>query len=1259
MESQAMTNFEELGQNLLDNFVSTADTDSSAAKQTDSPLFLHLVELSTFLKELAIPFSTKASFSSSKNMQFSKNLVDQIMKDLISINRTPSYELQKPWSINDAYRILSYTLFLSYQTQQMKYQHLKDKLRDLQNSYDEILQQSNAPPPKLPPNFFAASDQSFSDDFEKLNLNNENDEKLLRLMSSRFDQLNNEMHLLNLKNSDQESEIERLKQENMNLELQIDHLKQKAYNYQPNDMIPKEEIDDTTNARIFVLENDIDALKIRLKDINSTSEKRKEKIKTLTKIVQEKDSKLQASETEIESLKIKVDRLTLENEDKIEQLQNANGASSVYEELAFKNEEISNLNFALNELSAQMEGLNNELARECNLKNNLFNITQKMTIALTKQENVIKSLIESTTNTTDHTDNSFNILNKTMNSGKAKNKEPNDQGNLIEYDEKIKEDVRNFLYDNYNDDNDIMKLILGNNDSKSSTEFIHELLHHVIEIKNSYAIHKKENEINNEVDSKKCQRLLCYMNNILRFIDQIANSGEIQNWLIDTTNEQTVAQFREALFKQCAKIDGFLKENGFDEFDDENNLDDDFLGTSQKLSEMPENPSPQELFAVIKMQTSANEFLRRFSEELKIQNSRLLSDVRSMRFDLSDLRASEEEKANERIDAIQQQLDREKEKSELLDKLTNFLRTAYSEQSNKTSSQGRKRIIKMCLRIIEDKEVRDDLSNGSSDNNEDYIQALENKIRSMKEKNMILFSKVKHLRSQLNKQKIQFTEEFDNSQRFNDDLTNSIIEKERSLSSLKDEIEEKTNKIKSLTGRVEALTNQISDLQEAHKNEISTNSQEHEKKLAIINIDNENMINKMKNEYEDTINELNSKLRETKLTLKSEIKKMETESEIEAQKSKEIRIHFEALTTDLKEKLKEIRERESNEKNEKQKIIGELNEVKNQLSKCRIENRMISLKLQTNEEKYAREKQLAETQNKMKLIKVITEKDQKINELKESSELEFHYFLRDIFSIFKEFMIDFSIPISRESVMDLLEKVNETLNNVQRENRDISDTLKNVYKILNIKTKREEFNLISILTNKINNSNNTNTNSNSPNSKNQITSPTTIQNSKNDKNGDVQNSTRNWEIWARRLHALITDNFSTVKSSKELMSAIEESLMSAIGQRQIFRKMEILRAEKILLAKGVSNKRINAVTEKKRPISIIQIMAIMASIRRMQRLSGHLKSVIGLRDENTTIKQELAVNNANNENNILIKDDADINENDSGKKNYPILCFVD
>jgi hypothetical protein len=83
---------------------------------------------------------------------------------------------------------------------------------------------------------------------------------------------------------------------------------------------------------------------------------------------------------------------------------------------------------------------------------------------------------------------------------------------------------------------------------------------------------------------------------------------------------------------------------------------------------------------------------------------------------------------------------------------------------------------------------------------------------------------------------------------------------------------------------------------------------------------------------------------------------------------------------------------------------------------------------------------------------------------------------------------------------------------------------------------------------------------------------------------------------------LITNSVCVGKAERELQNLIEDAILNAIGQRSLWRIVDVLRFEKRVLERGRANlPRATIIVPTQRLLIIIA-----AAVHRMQKLSGHL-----------------------------------------------------
>jgi hypothetical protein len=256
------------------------------------------------------------------------------------------------------------------------------------------------------------------------------------------------------------------------------------------------------------------------------------------------------------------------------------------------------------------------------------------------------------------------------------------------------------------------------------------------------------------------------------------------------------------------------------------------------------------------------------------------------------------------------------------------------------------------------------------------------------------------------------------------------------------------------------------------------------------------------------------------------------------------------------------------------------------------------MKLTGLEEKTKREQMLAETRFRMKILSLETTLQSALEEQQLAANLKGHAFLVSICEKFKEF-VDFSAPISEDSVHFLLDQVLNSHGKIEAELRGAEESLNELAGVrLVLGVDRDVPVTQSVVA--LQKASQEYERARSQIESDRRETSELLKQAKAASAGDKTG--REWEQWAKRLHGLVTDNFSTAKTGRELQFALEETLMGTLAQRQTNRRLEILRMEKQLLAKGL----VKQFGTSKRPPSFASVLCVLTTVRRLQKLAGHL-----------------------------------------------------
>ncbi|KAH0790428.1 viral A-type inclusion protein [Histomonas meleagridis] len=1249
--AQNQKDIEELGRNILEQF---GKADNVSGSKDDNQLYLHSLQLSDLLNSLNLTFDTKAKLKPN-DVKSIRSLVSEIISDLKTSNSQPSSKIGPGPIVLEAYKILTFALTLLRDENSS----LEKELSKLQKKYDDLLENSSdLAAIKAATEATQAARATLQKENSQLQIENEKlkdkveknrkaNSNLIRYLVQKFN-LPSDTNLTNItdnmeevlinfnkrsevNNSDRKSrsdaealtqslEIEALKQENENLKFELDTSKQSL-----QEMTEKfasiqtsfdsyEENNDAANARTFILENDIKALKERCKELETRNKNKKKKLETVKKDSSMQIEQIKQKSEETEKLKLDNQKLILENEDLKVQLQQSL-LSSTQNISEVQEQQIQYYQMALQELSNEMENVNEDLRKESEIKNKLFDIVQKQNNTLTFFERIHKKLIDQLQDVRQES--------QILKSEQSKFNQKEIINSLISYlGESEEESIK----------------ILNDSTIPISTRIIKviEIIKKNIEeskTKDENKIDNNENESINEYKEEN-QRILNYISNLLGFMEQISNSGEIQDWLIDTNYNPS---FREHLISQCQRVETFIKSNGLEHINENQDFF-DLANYSLNIASQIDNPRNEELMILLKQSAYANDVLRKFSEELKSQTQHLLNEMKSMRYELEEANNTLQDKVDETTSDLAAKLDEEKEKNKILDKIKNILRKSTNNDDNS--------LLIKCIDLINDNENNNEIEEVDEDdedlNTEKYIKQLEHRLNKANEINLHNKDEyegiIHNLEHQLkNKKKVwsqkskQYEDEINGYKVKHEEISKQLEDFGEEVLRLQNTLEQTLEENKEIKETLDSQNKEIESFQDLRKEELEKQQNDFEEKMNELQNQKDSEIENLQKNLEDNEIKFKQEQKNLKRQLRNEIKRLQSECNLQTQRATDLRTHFETLMSGLKDKLSKSRESELNAQKQYTQIESELKETKASLSKQAIELKITLMKLKTSEEKNSREKSSYESQMKMKIMGLETEYQTKIEEYKHQNTQEMQRFLRLICEQFKEFF-DAKVPISKNSILTLLQKVSQELQNNKsliNANNELN-IIKNLLTIqpnesisLKVKQLKEKLDELIKKEKLI--------------QEDRKRADELIKKAKFLNNNE--NSSREWEQWAKRLHMFVTDQFSTAKTPKELQMALEEALLSTIGQRQNWRKIEILRAEKIMYQNGILNNKI----QRKNP-SVLTLTTVFNAIYRMQKLSGHLKyNVVSLPQKNEP---------------VLIKGKPNKEKKEKSPKRFPIVNLV-
>jgi DNA repair exonuclease SbcCD ATPase subunit len=290
-------------------------------------------------------------------------------------------------------------------------------------------------------------------------------------------------------------------------------------------------------------------------------------------------------------------------------------------------------------------------------------------------------------------------------------------------------------------------------------------------------------------------------------------------------------------------------------------------------------------------------------------------------------------------------------------------------------------------------------------------------------------------------------------------------------------------------------------------------------------------------------------------------KKIDDENEESARLQEEL----DSANAQLSEEIANAQEAANTSQREIQRLEALVKELKGELSASQIDQRMLALKLQNAEEQIKRDRSLAATRSQLTDLGIEAAHQAAIDEARAAFDAKFKGLLESI-SIGLGTFASFSTPASEESVQAGIAHVGEILRTAKQQSSEFEKARAEITEIRGLLELEDETPLTPAIAELLK------------------------------KDGP------SWEEWAQRVHALVTNSFSLVRTKEELQFALEEALMAATRQTKIARKLEVLRFEKKLL---VSN-RIPLQRPQRKPPTLIPVISVVAALRKLQKLTGRV-----------------------------------------------------
>ena len=1029
------------------------------------------------------------------------------------------------------------------------------------------------------------------------------------------------------------SEIERLKQESISFRADAttnDHTVEelsKQVKTLKSELLKYTNGDNTNSARIFVLETDLEAANLKCKDLQEQNQSKREKNKALHSAIRQLKEEQKQKQNEFDELQMKYDKLRLEADDFAHKLAVSNAETSSKNEIASLSAENQKLYTALNALQEEYNNVKDDLSQESAFKYKLNFLLQKQNSLLIETEQQISEL------TKECEEKEKKITEIQAENSKLNKDSSEKECEYSEIIQSLKQVVKTSLpqgdYSNH------LALLLSDENEPLDVikDFVAFILQHELKLTDNSNTEKNETDPSIEAFTEQNERLIIYISNLIRFIDQVANSTDIQDWLIDASQPIDI---RSRLISQVRKVESFLTSTGI--ATNEEKLCDTyahFPSYIMKLLEENEifqlSMQNQEYISIIEQFALANDIITKYSQVLMQRGVSVMEDMKRMKNELTKMDQTIENRVEDETFDMREKLNSLKaEKKDLKKKILLVQKELRKSCSDSNCSNT---VIK-CLNIINGQEEEEEEEDNYNNEEEDSYYDNESIDESDSEKNTKSY--IRKLEKQLNKAITHNEKEKKKYEKLIKELQSQILELEKSIEEGQDGLEFNKRdilsqkdalgeQVRELLENKCILESQLKDIQqdnlqlkqalEEQNQQIGNYGEIRQKELESLkkgyeaqNAENtkqlQEEIERLKKIIEDKEEENKEAINEIRQNAKDEIKKVKNEMEIQEKRTDEVKNHYEPILADLRNKLNEARQSETTARDDLLKSSAEIKDMKSQLATTVVDNKMLKMKLNATEEKLKREKSLIDTQYKMKMLQLETDHQSNVEQVKQQLITKQHQFLVQVCEKFKDYL-DFSQAINEESVNQLLDKISEIISKSAQKTSDLERFYNEINQIKTILHAETSDSLIQPITELVESYNEL------KGEKSQIEADKAeatklLKNARKAVNS--VNTAKEWEDWARRLYSIITDNFSTLKNANELRFSLEEALMSSIGQRQLWRRIDILRCEKAIFLSGM----LRASSNSRRKPTLTSLLAVVVPILRLQKLSGHLKCSVSI-----------------------------------------------
>jgi hypothetical protein len=682
---------------------------------------------------------------------------------------------------------------------------------------------------------------------------------------------------------------------------------------------------------------------------------------------------------------------------------------------------------------------------------------------------------------------------------------------------------------------------------------------------------------------QKCERLSGFLSNSLHIIDHIANSGDLQNSLDIYGSSRS--DFQSSLFRESARIEKFLSENGYAITD---------------FALRPDATSISELQTALQQSQTVNGLLTRHTAELRNQLEFVLVENNKLRFQLHEAidlapaetpePSSESSGENELIARIQRVIARPeidfrisgRIERRISESVLKFLNQCGSElQRGETLSQMDAAVKQATVNLLQqihalfpeqdgfvtDSEIVEEMRGllGLHVTVYEPITLSESPAFTVQEERIVKLKKVVAcLKGKVN-ELMQVAEQ----------QTAEAVRNATELQDVKESLHIASNQVCILEARVTELTDELRESNAAHASQSAEVVAEFEQKLQCqleeLKKEKETEIEQLQTAGETERQAIEKAHRTNHRILKKQVRTLSGQLSVEQQRCETVKSHYESLLAELNAQVAASRQKEAAAVSKTTEVQLQFAECQAEISKLNVTVRVTHLKLKASEEKTARIESTLEMKHRIAIAKLESETDARIEALRIEHRNDLsRVFVADCREL-NDFC-DFSRPITEKTVFETLDRAvrsyqtSHTLIDHLKQEFEVDDGNELRYAI----AQRISHAVVPVA----------------------LPEPREVRHIQIDPE---------WQVWANRIAVLITGRVSVGLNQTQLQNLIEESVLHSVGSRSLWKTVDRLRIIRRLLESDLGN--ITKVPTRARTFR--GLIAVLIAACRMQRLSGH------------------------------------------------------